>query len=904
MIKAFHLARRACVWSWLGLMLAGWGLRAAESVAGKAQPAKPRQVVSESFTNLPPLFVTQAKTLDPLDLARESWKGWISRRGLAWGLTPDHRPTLRLSFDCRALPWASIKPHSVDGPDNNMRAIGGLAALHAMLGDEFEGDPAAAGIIAYLQWCTDPSSGIPYSPDGTERGCAIGHGEHTKNLVLMYQITRQPEWREWARRALHTLRHYAVEGQEPGVGPVATYYQGGFSPGSAPVRQTRPETLGGWLHLALGWNLWAFSTWYEVTGDREALQFAKALGNRLYHGEDAAGNDGCFRLDGSFGGNSQQHVASWHMHGHTHCLPGVAHLGTQLIRARERAEGVRFLTLASRSFDWLYEPERNPDAGSLTGWLGEWLMVATGWPRKADCEGCTVGDVVQTACTLGAASRLDPSLSSFTRYYDRAEQIFTGQLVEQRFRPTARYLEVMRENIVKRVQREKKAGLVWQDQSGAGNDLRVARGEPRRASVQAAGGSSEVIQLDGQSYFSISNSAALRLPEFSIGAVIQVVPSGEAQSILCNYDNPINWGKGFNLQLDPDLRLNFFTTDGTEAHYDPLRSTRPLTPGLHVVGVTYGRGTKTLRVDGTVIGQAKSKPIDYGTRSVAALGALREFHFGYRGGIAELLVLPTSSGTDLERMESYLGQKHGIPLAGSGSAEPPAGTVLWVKADQGFGASTASVAEERHTREVEHRFAEAVRAAERMTGQQMGACGFPDWVNALPSDLDPDLPGIHMQGCCADATLRGAHAIWAETVTGDKREARVNLAVNRRSSLVDVISCLPHRGEVNLVVHEARKVLVRIPGWAPRAEVRAYRMRTSVPVIWEGDYVVFDRARSGQHLTVTYPLRIAEIKETVGSLDGTEYRQRWRGNTIVDIDPPGKWIPMFRRPELDRSSLP
>ena len=182
MIEAFHLARKACVWSSLGLMLAGWGLRAAESVAGKAQPAKPRQVVSESFTNLPPLFVTQAKTLDPLDLARESWKGWISRRGVAWGMTPDHRPTLRLSFDCRALPWASIKPHSVDGPDNNMRAIGGLAALHAMLGDEFEGDPAAAGIIAYLQWCTDPASGIPYSPDGTERGCAIGHGEHTKNL--------------------------------------------------------------------------------------------------------------------------------------------------------------------------------------------------------------------------------------------------------------------------------------------------------------------------------------------------------------------------------------------------------------------------------------------------------------------------------------------------------------------------------------------------------------------------------------------------------------------------------------------------------------------------------------------------------------------------------------------------
>jgi len=62
--------------------------------------------------------------------------------------------------------------------------------------------------------------------------------------------------------------------------------------------------------------------------------------------------------------------------------------------------------------------------------------------------------------------------------------------------------------------------------------------------------------------------------------------------------------------------------------------------------------------------------------------------------------------------------------------------------------------------------------------------------------------------------------------------------------------------------------------------------------------------RAGQQLTVTYPLRIAEIKETVGSLDGTEYTQKWRANTIVDIASPGKWIPMFNRPEPDTERLP
>jgi hypothetical protein len=78
----------------------------------------------------------------------------------------------------------------------------------------------------------------------------------------------------------------------------------------------------------------------------------------------------------------------------------------------------------------------------------------------------------------------------------------------------------------------------------------------------------------------------------------------------------------------------------------------------------------------------------------------------------------------------------------------------------------------------------------------------------------------------------------------------------------------------------------------------------AVPVRWQGSYVVFEKVRMGERLTVTYSLRIAKIKETVGSLDGVEYSERWRGNVIVDISPPGKWIPMFQRAELDTDRIP
>jgi hypothetical protein len=207
---------------------------------------------------------------------------------------------------------------------------------------------------------------------------------------------------------------------------------------------------------------------------------------------------------------------------------------------------------------------------------------------------------------------------------------------------------------------------------------------------------------------------------------------------------------------------------------------------------------------------------------------------------------------------------------------------------------------ELKTKEVERRYAEAKKTAERMTGQQMGLCGFPDWVNSMKSDLDPDLPSIHMQGCCADATIRASEAVWSQIVTGDAEETRINLAFNRDSPLATVVSCLPHRGELNVLVKSARRVLVRVPEWAQKPEVKAFVNKEPKPLLWEGSYVVFEKPEKDQQLTVTYPLRIAEVREPI---QGVEYTERWRGNTIVHIEPTGKWIPMFERAELDTENV-
>ncbi len=105
MLRLFHDG-----WAWLAAAgLAGTAVAAEPATGakpGKAVPAGVRRVTVKGFAAYPPIFAIRTGTLDPLDLARESWKGWISKRGIPWGMRAGLGPTLRLSFDCWALPWS------------------------------------------------------------------------------------------------------------------------------------------------------------------------------------------------------------------------------------------------------------------------------------------------------------------------------------------------------------------------------------------------------------------------------------------------------------------------------------------------------------------------------------------------------------------------------------------------------------------------------------------------------------------------------------------------------------------------------------------------------------------------------------------------------------------------------
>ena len=136
----------------LGLFFQSWSVAesAIDKKPTKAVPAAPRQITIKEFYTAPAIFARGAKTLDPMDVVRTAWKGYLTNMCEPWGIMPGWQPMLRFYFDDRALPWPQLKPNPVDGLDVNVRNVGAHALLHAMLGAEKENDPAEAGQIAYL----------------------------------------------------------------------------------------------------------------------------------------------------------------------------------------------------------------------------------------------------------------------------------------------------------------------------------------------------------------------------------------------------------------------------------------------------------------------------------------------------------------------------------------------------------------------------------------------------------------------------------------------------------------------------------------------------------------------------------------------------------------------------------
>lgn len=160
---------------------------------------------------------------------------------------------------------------------------------------------------------------------------------------------------------------------------------------------------------------------------------------------------------------------------------------------------------------------------------------------------------------------------------------------------------------------------------------------------------------------------------------------------------------------------------------------------------------------------------------------------------------------------------------------------------------------------------------------------------ALPES--PEGP-ISLEGCCPPTGMTALYLAWKEIVRKSDKGVFVNMAFNRDCAEATVVSFLPNQGRLTVVPKQDGRFFVRVPGFAPRDKVSAWRDgKKSRSLVWSGDYVTFASARKGEELTVTYPL-VNFDQNLVRA--GRDYTFHWKGNALTGIEPnDGVW-PMFK----------
>ncbi len=111
-------------------------------------------------------------------------------------------------------------------------------------------------------------------------------------------------------------------------------------------------------------------------------------------------------------------------------------------------------------------------------------------------------------------------------------------------------------------------------------------------------------------------------------------------------------------------------------------------------------------------------------------------------------------------------------------------------------------------------------------------------------------------------------------------------------------SSLPCRGHLRITAKCAGSMLVRIPKWAPRGEVRVSVNGSEIPVSWSGC------AKQYAELTGLLPCDVVEIDyllldmiQTVSITPHEQptqtYRYHWIGNTVAGVSPKGSYLPLY-----------
>jgi hypothetical protein len=183
-----------------------------------------------------------------------------------------------------------------------------------------------------------------------------------------------------------------------------------------------------------------------------------------------------------------------------------------------------------------------------------------------------------------------------------------------------------------------------------------------------------------------------------------------------------------------------------------------------------------------------------------------------------------------------------------------------------------------------------------------------------------------IEGCGAGGGVQGLAFAWNSQAewrnTADGKELRVHLLFNRRIRApaepplttgapvaAELWSYLPNEGRVVVIAHRPiARLALRLPDGADAARARLRRFNPAAGrlegavTIMEGGYTDVREISTHERVELTFPLREYETVETA---QGMSYRVKWKGSSVLALEPRGAKVPLYvRRAELLQEPTP
>lgn len=153
-----------------------------------------------------------------------------------------------------------------------------------------------------------------------------------------------------------------------------------------------------------------------------------------------------------------------------------------------------------------------------------------------------------------------------------------------------------------------------------------------------------------------------------------------------------------------------------------------------------------------------------------------------------------------------------------------------------------------------------------------------------------------LEGCCTSALVRACYFAWHRAAQDSGGRVWVHLPFSRAGVKLDVLSHEPWHGAITLKIHRACDASVRVSKWIDERTLRVTRNGRPINPALSGRYLVLDGLAEADTVRISYPLTENERSYTIG---GKHYEAVWRGDTVVELTPPGEPYPIFQRDRID-----